>query len=522
MSALTVALGVAVVSVVERPQRKIEPVETHSELAASSFPKAPASDDMPAHLRDGDRSVGASSQLGYSISPPRLRGQPTLSDDDTVFVMLTEVPIQLAVNDFDAAWTQFGSVGSVAAPAAPSSSAPIASTGGSGSSSSDGSTVGTNDNAARTVPRTNLRAASHSAGSQFSGDVLVIGGEHGRKAVSGAEFFDPAQNDVVKTGKLNVARAAMTATGLDSGDILVTGGYGVSGAPLASVELFDSSTGVFALGSQSMSIARAHQTATVITGCNCPAEGEVLITGGFTQSSDRVPVNSAELYDPAPGTFTATGAMTIERANHTATAITGGPLAGKVLIVGGQDVNGLALLQAEVYDPVAGRFTAVSPLSFARKNQAAVYLDPSIVKGNDAGDILIAGGQDAYGDIASLEVFDPATSAFTSAGAMNVPRGLETATLLNSGAVLIAGGENTGVPLDSAELFDPNLQSSESTAAMASVHDGGTATLLQDGRVLIVSGRSSAAEYFDPDSALFSAAGNLTDKISEAGAALIK
>src|SRR5260370_15380452 len=82
-----------------------------------------------------------------------------------------------------------------------------------------------------------------------------------------------------------------------------------------------------------MSTARAEHSATLISGCNCPADGQVLIAGGITYSNGPT-IKNAELYDPKTGQFTPTGSMKTSRAMHTATLITSGPLAGNVLVAG--------------------------------------------------------------------------------------------------------------------------------------------------------------------------------------------
>src|SRR5271167_3176096 len=126
-----------------------------------------------------------------------------------------------------------------------------------------------------------------------------------------------------------------------------------------------------------MNAGRAEHTATLISGCNCPADGQVLIAGGVT-GTQGFTLRSAELYDPASGTFTATGAMKATRARHSATLIASGPLAGNVLIAGGaSDESGGDVATAELYDPVNGQFTMTGAMSVPRESQTASWLSPN-------------------------------------------------------------------------------------------------------------------------------------------------
>ena len=97
-----------------------------------------------------------------------------------------------------------------------------------------------------------------------------------------------------------------------------------------------------------MNTARFHHTATLLT------NGKVLVAGGFNTSS-------AELYDFATGTWSATGAMSTIRLNHAAILL----LNGKVLVAGGTTGSG-TLSSAELYDPATGTWTVTGSMTTVR------------------------------------------------------------------------------------------------------------------------------------------------------------
>ncbi len=236
----------------------------------------------------------------------------------------------------------------------------------------------------------------------------------------------------------------------------------------------------------SMTEARAAHTATLLP------DGRVLLTGG-TASSE---VGTAELYDPAARRFSKTGSMAAARADHRATLLPD----GKVLITGGY--NGSHLSDTEVYDPRTGRFASGPAMTEARSGHAAVSLA--------GGSVLIAGGVGGTATEwvfrASAELYDPAAGRFTAVSSMSAPRESHTATLLPGGEVLITGG-HAGRHADiviyaSAELYDPVSRSFRSTGAMARIRHKHDAVLLADGRVLVAGGadaRDDRGQYRDTE-----------------------
>ena len=78
--------------------------------------------------------------------------------------------------------------------------------------------------------------------------------------------------------------------------------------------------------------------------------------------------------------------------------------------------------------------------------------------------MLVIGGQNnSVGTLSSVELYDPATGAWTRTSTLNTARQAHTATLLANGKVLVAAGAGSNITdLSSAELYDVGLGFSES------------------------------------------------------------
>jgi hypothetical protein len=246
-------------------------------------------------------------------------------------------------------------------------------------------------------------------------------------------------------------------------------------------------------------VARFSHTATLLR------NGKVLVAGGMTRNG--VWLDSAELYDPSSGRFTAISRLHSQRAGATATLL----MNGNVLIAGGNDGSGKSLVSAEIYDPDTDSFSATGNLSTPRGHAIAVLLK--------TGKVLIAGGN-ASGDneqLTTAEIYDPATGRFTPAGSMHARRSAFTSVTLKDGRILVAGGLSGGqYPYHkveaTAEIYDPETARFAETGSMEFPRYKQGAALLPDGKVLVAGGSNeigrqitySSTEIFDPQTGKFS------------------
>ena len=201
--------------------------------------------------------------------------------------------------------------------------------------------------------------------------------------------------------------------------------------------------------------------------------GTVLVAGGIPQT------DSAEIYDPATGTWSSTGSLRGHRSFHTATRLSG----GDVLVAGGIGSSPLPVASAEVYHVNSGTWSVTGPLVSRHGGHTATLL-PN-------GQVLLAGGSvDNHGTVtATAELYDPTSHTWSQTGSLTTARALHTAALLRSGQVLVAGGDvSINTPTAAAELYNPASGTWSETASLNMARDYHTATRLRNGSVLVVGG----------------------------------
>ena len=320
----------------------------------------------------------------------------------------------------------------------------------------------------------------HTATLLQDGRFLIAGGSNQREA----ELLDP-DGGPEPAGTLLGDVADGTATLLSDGRVLVVGA-----GESVTAELWDPRTLRFEAAGILPGRRDLH-TATLLS------DGRVLIAGGLDDGGGQSALLS---WDPTSRSFSEVGALRRPRWNHTATRLRD----GRVLVVGGADPCSGAT--AEIVSP-DGQSTMLtgSPVE-ALGGRTATLLDD--------GRVLTAGGTVPGGTgpgttIATAELWDPSTGTFSRTGSMNDARADHTATLLPDGRVLVIGGFHNSdlrgsLDLATSEIWDPASGTFSPSGSLTEARWGHTSSLLTDGRVIVIaswmrSGPHDTTEIWDAD-----------------------
>lgn len=318
------------------------------------------------------------------------------------------------------------------------------------------------------------------------------------------------------TGSLNVPRFEHTATLLSNGEVLASGGLNAAGY-LSSAELYNPAAGKWSL-TGSMNAPRSGHGAVLLP------NGQVLVAGGINASLGQCgTLASAELFNPATGTWTSTGNMTTGRYDFVLTTLAN----GEVLAAGGTNCGGGGLTSAELYNPTTETWTATGSMTAGDEAPGAVLLQNGQVflVGNlniynstpgawtattsppisanapvsllSNGNVWVAGGS-VQGDL----IFNPSTAQWTAFApppcATRSQNCQAAGALLKTGKILVAGGvtfvnakpypteETNGI----ATLLDPSNLTWTQTGSLSTSRISESMTILPNGQALVAGGQT--------------------------------
>ena len=312
-------------------------------------------------------------------------------------------------------------------------------------------------------------------------------------------------------GVMNDSRAFHTATRLQDGRVLISGGIqGPRGSGnshytdvLDSVEIYDPNADVWQLATP-MQTPRAGATATLL------ADGRVLIAGGTKGNGQNqlgdvndllgTAVRTTEIYNPATDVWVSGPNLQEPKAGASSTTLQD----GRVMIAGGLThtyIFGIAIPAfsdtACFYNQATGGFDPKKTMITKRALFAMTLL-------ND-GSVLLAGGGGGdifnIGPIKQCEVFVPASSSFSSVDNLTTSSAFASCVSLKDGRALVVGGATGSIddplPIADCWVFEPSSGSMTSVSSLSVEHAGGAVFLMEDGTVYVGGGESGAGISVD-------------------------
>jgi len=265
----------------------------------------------------------------------------------------------------------------------------------------------------------------------------------GAAASAGAQSFTP-------TGSLHVARTEHAATLLADGRVLVSGGVGDDGRPIAAAEIFDPRRGTWTAAAANR-VARFGHAAVLLP------DGRVLVVGGAAAVDGCSPNATAEIYDPVTDAWQPAADPPFVAGRGTRAAALGRE---RVLAIG-SDGCGSASATAAVFNAATNEWSvteaAGTDAMVAEAAASALHDGAAAARLHDT-TFLVSGGTDSSGSILiAADVVDASTRATTTAGVLTVGRSGHTATRLRNGTVLIAGGRSFAGATATAEIYLPDI-----------------------------------------------------------------
>jgi hypothetical protein len=245
--------------------------------------------------------------------------------------------------------------------------------------------------------------------------ILVCGGETSGAAKSNVTYlYNVATNTWSSGPNMNVARSRHTATLLNDGRVLVTGGGSTTG------EIYYPSLNIW-VNTAPNSISRSDHCATILN------DGTVLIAGGGDASY--------EIFTPSTETWTS-NSMPHDVQGAKAILLK----TGMVLVAGGFNGGSGTLSTALIYNPYNATWHTTANNMIQPTRYYGAILENT---GND-GLVYIVGGNKNAIYWTTVQIFHPSDETWTSGPGLNTGREFPALANLPNNQMIVYGGKTSG------------------------------------------------------------------------------
>lgn len=322
------------------------------------------------------------------------------------------------------------------------------------------------------------------------GRVVILGGirtspsEEGIDSfVAEVELFDPETGALTRGASMGRPRNQHAATRVGDGRIVIVGGSSVVDiglpGPTRDVEVYDPASDTFSFVGELPEVmvdpcATALPDGTALALDDCSPDG-------------CAPV----VVDPDSGVSTIPSYAPTHRYDIDVDCVT--LQDGRVLLVGGEDELGEPVNQAEIFDPALGSFELVDGMVSTRDRTS------ELIAIADGSEVLIVGGAGEGQPVA--EVYEVSSNSFRAVTGDVANRNRHTLTRLGDGRVLVAGGQTVIdgaiVYVTALDVFDPESGTIAALADELPGRWGMAAPEEASGPVVIVGGQDASGNLAD-------------------------
>ena len=304
-------------------------------------------------------------------------------------------------------------------------------------------------------------ARSEFSTSVVDGKIFAIGGqvrleqdEFGDLTLSKVEMYDPETDTWERRMDMPTPRSAVSTSVVD-GKIFVIGGaqlkkikgyrgWGIEAKKLPTVEMYDPTTDAWTQKADIPTV-RSYLSTSVM-------DGKIYAIGGMSSSTEQERLETVEVYDPATDTWAKT-----ESINHARSCAAISVVNGEMYAMGGRGWSGIQsepdpyLSSVEVFNLKTNQWQEITEMPTPRTSHTASIVD---------GKVYVIGGYvqegKEYKNLATIEIYEPATDRWTQAPDMLIGRSGHTTEVID-GQIYIFGGDSDGAegPLTSVEVYDP-------------------------------------------------------------------
>ena len=304
-------------------------------------------------------------------------------------------------------------------------------------------------------------ARSEFSTSVVDGKIFAIGGqvrleqdEFGDITLSKVEMYDPKTDTWEQKANMPTPRSAVSTSVVD-GKIFAIGGdhlkkikrykgWGIEAKKLPTVEMYDPTTDTWTQKAD-MPTVRSYLSTSVM-------DGKIYAIGGMSNSNEQWRLETVEVYDPATDTW-----AKMESINHARSCAAISVVNGEIYAIGGRGWSGIQsepdpyLASVEVFNLKTNQWQEITEMPTPRTSHTASIVD---------GKVYVIGGyvqeDKEYKNLATIEIYEPATDRWTQAPDMLIGRSGHTTEVID-GQIYIFGGDSDGAegPLTSVEVYDP-------------------------------------------------------------------